>query len=204
MFLLHIKDCFCLSCMHIVNQISKNNNSKVNKHWFCSFTVLRYHLKLTILENFKTLMKSVEHTKTYFTSSKFFSGNILFHGFKFDYCDEMRCYSIEILVLLCSSRMKWPLFYSSYLYFIQNWYAEGTTSAKSFNAHYYMLVSNSVNERKSLNIVIKHVLFAVTPIFILLLYKRSITETTLQRLMLMGWQRWLPNVWNYSNKRIRQ
>jgi hypothetical protein len=44
-------------------------------------------------------------------------------------------------------------------------------------------------------------LFAVTPIFILLLYKRWITETALQRLMMLrGWQRLLPNVWNYSNE----
>ena len=44
-------------------------------------------------------------------------------------------------------------------------------------------------------------LFAVTPIFILLLSKRCITETTLQRLMILrGWQRLLPNIW--KNKRI--
>ena len=47
--------------------------------------------------------------------------------------------------------------------------------------------------------------FAVTPIFILLLYKRCITETALQILMMLrGWQRLLPNIWNYSNKRMGQ
>ena len=48
-------------------------------------------------------------------------------------------------------------------------------------------------------------LIAVTHIFILLLYKRCITETALQRfMMLRGWQRLIPNIWTYSNKRMRQ
>ena len=55
---------------------------------------------------------------------------------------------------------------------------------------------HSLSAQKSLNILIKH---AVTTIFILLLYKRCITETTLLRLLILrGCQRLLPNIWNYS------
>jgi hypothetical protein len=60
----------------------------------------------------------------------------------------------------------------------------------------------SLKERKSLNFVGKHVFICINHYIYTTVVQEVYNETALQRMMMLrGWQRLLPNIWNWSECR---